>query len=75
MQALKTTRLNIRIPENLKGKVKKAALLSGHKNMTNYVVSVLNEISSEATHQRESFASEEDIFDRFMETCDNTKAT
>jgi hypothetical protein len=37
--------------------------------MTNYVVSVLNEISSETTYQRDSLAIEDDIFDRFMDAC------
>lgn len=41
-------RLSIRIPKSLKDKIRKAAILSGHKTMTDYVVSVINEKSDAA---------------------------
>lgn len=42
-----TARLNIRIFEQLKTKAIKPAVLSGHKNLADYVTSVVNEHSTE----------------------------
>lgn len=64
-----TARLNIRISEQLKGRARKAAVLSGHKNLADYVASVLNEHSTEVISQYESFTIGGDAFDRFVDAC------
>ena len=64
-----TARLNIRISEQLKAKARKAAALSGYKNLANYVVSVLGEHSTEVISQYESFTVGGDTFDRFVDAC------
>lgn len=64
-----TARLNIRISEQLKAKAIKAAVLSGYKNLTDYVASVLIEHSTEVISQYESFTIDGDTFDRFMDAC------
>lgn len=64
-----TARLNIRISEQLKAKVIKAAVLSGHKNLADYVASVLDEHSTEVISRYESFTIGGDAFDRFVDAC------
>ena len=64
-----TARLNIRISEQLKAKTRKAAVLAGYKNLTDYVASVMDEHSTEVVSQHESFTIGSDAFDRFMDAC------
>lgn len=61
-----TTRLNIRISEQLKAKAIKAAVLSGPENLADYVASVMDEHSAEVISQHESFTIGGDAFDRFV---------
>ncbi len=65
-----TTCLNVRISKSLKTKIKKVSVLAEHKNLTVYVVSVINEKSTAIIGLYESMTDENDVFDRFMEACD-----
>jgi uncharacterized protein (DUF1778 family) len=47
-------RLSIRIPKSLKNRIRKAATLSGHKTLTDYVVNVINEKSVAVIDQHAS---------------------
>lgn len=64
-----TARLNIRISDQLKTKARKAAVLSGYKNLADYVTNVLDEHSTEVISQYESFTIGGDAFDRFVDVC------
>ena len=64
-----TARLNIRISDQLKAKARKAAVLSGYKNLADYVTNVLDEHSMEVISQYESFTIGGDAFDRFVDAC------
>lgn len=52
-------RLSIRIPKSLKTKIRKAAILSGHTTMTDYVANVISEHSAAALNQHDPHVSQE----------------
>lgn len=64
-----TTRLEVRLDEDIKAKAEKASALSGAKNLTSYVVSLINENATMVIAQHESMTISNDIFDRFMNAC------
>jgi uncharacterized protein (DUF1778 family) len=64
-----TSRLDMRLDEKVKAKAEKASVLLGHKSLTDYVVSLLNENSTKVIAQYESISVENDVFDRFMDAC------
>ena len=49
-----TTRLEVRLDENIKVKVEKASALSGAKSLTSYVVNLMNENATRVIAQHES---------------------
>lgn len=68
-----TTRLDLRLDQDIKAKAEKASALLGMKSLTEYVVKLMDESSSQVIEQYESITVENDVFDRFVEACD--KAT
>ncbi len=64
-----TARLDMRLDEQIKAKAEKASALLGHKSLTDYVVSILNENATKVIAQYESITVENDVFDRFMDAC------
>lgn len=64
-----TARLNIRISEQLKAKARKAEVLSGYKNLADYVANVVDEHSTGVISKYESFTIGGDVFDRFVDAC------
>ncbi len=64
-----TTRLEVRLDENIKAKVEKASALLGERHYTSYVVNLLNENATKVIAQYESMTVKDDIFDRFMNAC------
>lgn len=65
-----TTRLDLRLDQDIKAKAEKASALLGMKSLTEYVVKLMDESSSQVIEQYESITVESDVFDRFMEACD-----
>jgi uncharacterized protein (DUF1778 family) len=63
-----TTRLEMRIEEDIKAKIEKASALRG-ETMTSYVVSLMDEDATKVIAQHESITIKDDIFDRFMSAC------
>ena len=57
------TRLDMRLEEEIKVKAEKASALLGLKSLTEYVVIA----------EHESITVENDIFDRFMNACENAQ--
>ena len=68
-----TARLDIRLDEEVKAKAEKASALLGLKSLTEYVVRLMDEDASKVVAQHESMTVENDIFDRFMQACDEAK--
>jgi len=63
-----TTRLEVRLDENIKAKAEKASALLG-ASLTSYVVNLMNENATKVIAQHESITLKDDIFDRFMNAC------
>ena len=65
-----TSRLDLRLDQEIKIKAEKASTLLGMKSLTEYVVKLMDESSTRVIEQYESMTLENDIFDRFIEACD-----
>ena len=63
-----TARLDLRLDEAIKAKVEKASVLRG-KNITSYVVDLMDKDATKVIAQHESITVKDDIFDRFMNAC------
>lgn len=68
-----TTRLDLRLDDSIKSKIEKASALLGSKNLTDYIVKTLDEKSTEIIKNHSSIKVENDIFDLFVNACDNAK--
>ena len=64
-----TARLDVRLDENIKAKAEKASVLLGAKNLTSYVVNLMEKDATKVITQHESMTIKDDIFDRFMNAC------
>ena len=64
-----TSRLDLRLDQKIKNKAEKASALLGMKSLTEYVVKLMDESSTEVIEQYESITLENDLFDRFVEAC------
>ncbi len=66
-----TSRLDLRLDLEIKNKAEKASALLGMKSLTEYVVKLMDENATQVIEQYESITLENDIFDRFVDACDN----
>ena len=66
-----TARLDIRLDAKLKSKVEKASALCS-STLTEYVLRVMDKDASKVIERHEAMELENDIFDRFMEACNNS---
>lgn len=69
-----TARLDIRLDEEIKAKAEKASALLGLKSLTEYVVRLMDEDSTQVIAQHESMAVEDNMFDQFMVACEQAQA-
>ncbi|WP_448217235.1 type II toxin-antitoxin system TacA family antitoxin [Endozoicomonas sp. 2B-B] len=69
-----TARLDLRLDEEIKAKAEKASALLGLKSLTEYVVRLMDEDSTQVISEYESITVENDVFDRFTEACEKAKA-
>nr|WP_235621254.1 DUF1778 domain-containing protein [Aliivibrio fischeri] len=69
-----TARLDIRLDEEIKAKAEKASALLGLKSLTEYVVRLMDEDSTQVISEHESITVEANVFDQFMAACDEAKA-
>jgi uncharacterized protein (DUF1778 family) len=67
------TRLDMRLDEKTKAKAEKASALLGLKSLTEYIVRLIDENADKVIAQHESITVEDDIFDRFMNACQETR--
>lgn len=63
-----TTRIDIRLDENIKAKAEKASALLG-ESLSSYITNLMDEDASKVIARHESMTVQDDIFDRFMDAC------
>ena len=68
-----TARLDMRLDEEVKAKAEKASALLGLKSLTEYVVRLMDDNATEVISQHESIVVEDDVFDRFMQACEENR--
>ncbi len=68
-----TARLDIRLDEEIKMKAEKASALLGLKSLTEYVVRLMDEDSSQVIALHESMTVTDNVFDQFMAACDQAQ--
>lgn len=69
-----TARLDIRLDEDIKIKAEKASALLGLKSLTEYVVRLMDEDSTQVIAQHESMSVEDNMFDQFIAACEQAQA-
>ncbi|MCI5143948.1 MAG: DUF1778 domain-containing protein [Candidatus Electrothrix sp. AR3] len=65
-----TTRLDMRLDEEIKAKAEKASALLGLKSLTEYIVRLINDNATQVITQHESIIVEDNVFDRFINACE-----
>jgi len=68
-----TARLDIRLDEEIKAKAEKASALLGLKSLTEYVVRLMDENSTQVIAENESITVDANVFDQFIQACDEAK--
>jgi len=68
---MSTVRIDMRLNKDIKAKAEKASALLGLKSLTEYVVDLINNDATKVIAQHEAMTLENDIFDQFMESCEN----
>jgi uncharacterized protein (DUF1778 family) len=69
-----TARLDLRLDEQIKAKAEKASALLGLKSLTDYVVRLMDEDSTQVIDKYKSITTEDSAFDRFYAACEKAKA-
>lgn len=67
-------RLDLRLDEKTKAKAEKASALLGMKSLSEYVVSLMEEDASQVIAEHERMIIKDDLFDRFINACEQAKA-
>lgn len=62
-----TTPLDMRLDKEVKARVEKAAILLGHKSLTEYLVNIMDENATQAIAQYEIVTVENNVFDLFWD--------
>ena len=69
-----TARLDIRLSEEIKAKAEKASALLGLNSLTEYIVRLMDEDSTQVISQYENITVENNVFDQFMSACEQAQA-
>lgn len=67
---MSTVRIDMRLNKDIKAKAEKASALLGLKSLTEYVVNLINNDATKVIAKHEAMSLENDIFDRFIESCE-----
>lgn len=67
------TRLDMRLDEDIKAKAEKASALLGRKSLTDYIVRLIDDNATQVIAQHERITVKNDVFDRFMDACDEAR--
>ena len=65
-----TARLDMRLSPEIKAKAEKASALLGLRSLTEYIVKLIDENSTQVIQNYESMTVNNDIFDNFMRVCE-----
>ena len=68
-----TARLEVRIDKDIKAKAEKAYTLLGFKNLTEYIVKLMEEDATHVIATYEGITLEDNIFDQFIDACNQAK--
>lgn len=68
-----TARFDMRLDEKIKAKAEKATALLGLKSLSEYIVKLIDDDATRVIAQYEGITLENDIFDRFVIACEETK--
>jgi len=68
-----TTRFDMRLDEEIKAKAEKVSALLGLKSVTEYIVKLIDDNATLVIAQHESVTVENDVFDRFMNACEEVR--
>jgi uncharacterized protein (DUF1778 family) len=68
-----TTRLDMRLDQEIKAKAEKASALLGLKSLTEYIVKLIDDNATQVIAEHESIIVENDIFDVFIAACEKTQ--
>jgi len=69
-----TARLDMRLNPDIKAKAEKASALLGVRSLTEYIVRLIDENSTKVIQQYESMTVSNDMFDNFIQICENLHA-
>jgi uncharacterized protein (DUF1778 family) len=69
-----TARLDIRLDEEIKARAEKASALLGLKSLTEYIVRLMDEDSTQVITQYENIIIEDNVFDKFVSACEQAQA-
>ncbi len=69
-----TARLDLRLDEEIKARAEKASALLGLKSLTDYVVRLMDEDSTQVIDKYEGITIEDSSFDLFFEACEKARA-
>ena len=69
-----TARLDMRLSPDIKAKAEKASALLGVRSLTEYIVRLIDENSTKVIQQYESMTVENNIFDNFIQICEELHA-
>jgi uncharacterized protein (DUF1778 family) len=68
-----TSRLDIRLNEQIKLKAERAVSLLGLKSLTEYVVKLIDEDSTQVISKYQNLTLKDNLFDNFTKACDEIK--
>ena len=69
-----TARLDIRLDEAIKTQAEQASILLGLKSLTDYIVRLMDKDSAQVIAQHEKIVVQDNLFDQFIQACDQAKA-
>jgi len=69
-----TSRIDMRIDDEIKAAAEKAAALLGTKSLTEYIVRLIEKDARRVIGEHESIVVKDDVFDRFMSACEAAEA-
>ena len=70
---METARFDMRLDAKIKAKAEKAAALLGLKSLTEYIVRLVDDNASRVIAEHSSLIVEDDVFDRFMQACEEAR--
>ena len=68
-----TARFDMRLDEGVKAKAEKAAALLGLKSLSDYVAKLMDVDATRVIAQHEGLMVDDDVFDRFIKACEETR--